>query len=109
MGWSVSGSWPSTLPKMCFCSAAEGGQARGPELRAVCQEALLACKTQSHPVRSAVQVLKPVQAKKLPYAPHRSLGMCLFLCEEVESIRQRQGAVCKATVVTQLSKTLMGQ
>ena len=70
---------------------------------------LLALRTVSHPAPSSVQVLKPVQAKKLPYAPHRSLGMCLFLCEEVESIRQRQGAVCKATVVTQLSKTLMGQ
>ena len=85
------------------------GRPRGPESCAICQKPQLACKTEAHPARSSVQVLKQVQAKKLPYAPHRSLGMCLFLCEEVESIRQRQGAVCKATVVTQLSKTLMGQ
>ena len=73
------------------------------------QKLLLALEMGSHTAHSPVQVLKPVQAKKLPYAPHRSLGMCLFLCEEVESVQQRQGAVCKATVVTQLSKTLMGQ
>ncbi len=43
-------------------------------------------------------MLKPAQAKKLPQPVHGSLGICLSLCEEVERIRHRQGAVCRASV-----------
>ena len=72
-------------------------------------ELLLALRAASKPSMFSCAGAKAGAGEEAAVRTAALPGMCLFLCEEVESMRKRQGAVCKAAVVTQLSKTLMGQ